>query len=545
MLNYDFIYFKIISMKKKSLFFSIGMFLVSGLLVTSNFHASSNSSFSSENLETSKNNLESLGTNNVSILSTYDEDEVSPLTVTLQSYNKTTVSHSFQFKVGINSSYPDYATEANYYIGYYEGEKAYPASLSYDVYDAYGIYVSTMSTEIIQKSNHGVGTYLGATTFTSYCDIELPNDLTIDTDSIELINCYKAQIVLDESGTLKSRTPDLDNPESFVASAANSYVERDLADFLDLSFVSYANYADYLAIKFDVKNYGKAIYPELSLVTQSLYTKNKDKLESGAYSLRTRLSFGGDSFVRVTGTNKNVVNITPKDTELTSGDLKYLNDNESSILFLNLSNEKFKEAGIGSRNDILNVELCAVTVSVEILNNDTSKVLARSSVSQRFGVVSLKMQDIKNSDGTVAINKVSTGSNKNYSALFITGALILLVIYVLLAICYYFYLKKKDKDSEFKVLNNKQFIKINILGVICLESILLDILYIVARGNLFNNSLKIYNPLDWVICVLSVIVICLGGYFIKYFWNSFKSYREKKARERLHLNANSEDDGTN
>ena len=101
MLNYDFIYFKIISMKKKSLFFSIGMFLVSGLLVTSNFHASSNSSFSSENLETSKNNLETLGTNNVSILSTYDDEEESPLTVTLQSYNKTTVSHSFQFRVGI------------------------------------------------------------------------------------------------------------------------------------------------------------------------------------------------------------------------------------------------------------------------------------------------------------------------------------------------------------------------------------------------------------------------------------------------------------
>ncbi len=522
------------------------MFLVSGLLVTSNLHASSNSSFSNENLESSQNNLETLGTKNVSTFNVDEDDyEISPLTVTLQSYNKTTVSHSIQFRVGINSSYPEYATEANYYIGYYEGETAYPASLSYDVYDANYNYVSTMSTEIIQKSNHGVGTYLGATTFTSYCDIELPNDLTIDIDSVELINCYKAQIVLDESGTLTSRTPDLDNPEAFATGVANSYVERDLKDFLDLSFTNYANYADYLALKFDVKNYGKNIYPELSLVTQSLYTKNQDKLTSGAYSLRTRLSFGGDSFVRVTGTNNKVVNITPKDSELTSGDLKYLKDSESSILFLNLSNSKFKEAGISSRNDISNVELCAVTVSVEILNNDTSKVLARSSVSQRFGVISLKMQDVKNSDGTIAINKVSTDSNKNYTAQFIVAASILLVVYIVLAICYYFYLKKKDKDSEFKVLNNKQFIKINILGVICLESILLDILFIIARGNLFNNSLKIYNPLDWVICVLSVIVICLGGYFIKYYWNSFKSYREKKARERLHLNANSEDDGTN
>ncbi len=520
------------------------MFLVSGLLVSSNL-SSSNHSFSSENLASeSNNNLEVLGTNNVSILSTNDE-EVSPLTVTLQSYNKTTVSHSFQFRVGINNSYPEYATEANYYIGYYEEEITHPASLSYDVYDSNNKFVSTMSTEIVQKSNHGIGTYLGATTFTSYCDVELANDLTIDLDSIKLINCYKAQIVLDESGSLTSRTPDLKNPASFKISKANSYVERDLANFLDFTFDSYANYADYLAIKMNVKNYGKNVYSSLSTVTQSLYTKNKDKIDSGAYSLRTRLSFGGDSFIRVTSSDKKVVNITPKDAELTSGDLKYLNDEESSILFLNLSNEKFKEAGISSRNDIYNVELCAVSVSVEILNNDTSKVLARSSVSQRFGVVSLKMQEVKNNDGSTAIDKVSTDSNKNYTALFITGALILLVIYVALAVCYYFYLKKKDKDSEFKVLNNKQFIKINILGVICLESILLDILYIFARSNLFNNSLKIYNPLDWVICILSVIVICLGGYFIKYYWNSFKSYREKKARERLHLNANSEDDGTN
>ena len=542
MLNYDFIYFKIISMKKKSLFFSIGMFLVSGLLVTSNFHASSNSSFSSENLETSKNNLETLGTNNVSILSTYDDDEVSPLTVTLQSYNKTTVSHSFQFKVGLNSTYTG---NKNFYIGYYEGEKAYPASLEYDVYDKDGYFVTTAKTNIIQKSNHGVGDYLGATSFTSYCDIELPYDLSIDVSSVRLVDVYEAIIIKSEDGTLQSRDPDLDNPWEFETSEAKSYYTTDMSDFLDCSFSTFANYDKYLSVTFNVENYIEKIYPELTTTTASLYAKNKDKINSGAYSLRTRLSFGGDSSIRVTSKTNNNAIIDIKDTELTTGDLKYFGKTGSSTLLLNLENEKLKAANINSKDDILDIKLIGCTVSVEILNNDTSKVLARSTETRRFGVISLKMQDILNNDGSIAIKKVDTTLNKNYTSLFIWSIAGFFVVYCALAVCYYFYLKNKDKNSEFKVLNNKQFIKVNILGVICLESILIDVLYIIARSNLFNNSLKVYNPLDWVICLASVVAICLIGYFVKYYWNSFKSYREKKARERLHLNANSEDDGTN
>lgn len=60
-----------------------------------------------------------------------------------------------------------------------------------------------------------------------------------------------------------------------------------------------------------------------------------------------------------------------------------------------------------------------------------------------------------------------------------------------------------------------------------------------------NNTLTVYNPLDWVIMLASVIVICLGGYFIKYYWTAYKDHKEKVARERLNLNADKDDDGTN
>ena len=472
----------------------------------------------------SNTNASSLSVNNyeVNSESTLSDD----LTVTLTSYTRTTVSHSIQFRVALGNS------EANYYIGYYEDGNNYTAKLEYDVYNEKNAFLGTYSTSIVQKSNHGIGSYLGSTSFIGYCDIELSGTYKIDTSSVKLIDCYKADLKFDDSGLLISRAPILDKPVCFETSEAKSFVSRDLSDFLDLEFKSFAEYEDYLAITVKTTNYGKELYSNGALgdVALSLYTKNKDNIENGTIKIRTRISLGGDSYLKVVNSNNEEVVI-----KTTTGDLKYFNDENESVFIL----EQFKA------KDIKSFRIHAASVSVELFNTTTSKIVARSTVTTRFAIFDFKMQDVLDNSGNIVVNKVSTSKVTNYNKIFVIFTIALLVIYAVVAYIYYLHLKNKDKKSEFKVLNKKQFIKVNTLGVIFLEALLVDILYIFARSTGFNNSLTVFNPLDSIIFVASVICICLGGYFIKYYYNSYKSYKEKKARERLHLNAETSDDGTN
>ena len=366
--------------------------------------------------------------------------------------------------------------------------------------------------------------------FTSYCDIEVPYDYTVDVDSVKLVNVYKALFEFDDDGIVVSRDPDLENPQSFKLEKYSTYVERDLSKMLDSTFSKFSEYNDYLGITIRFDNYGKSIYPTLSKAAQDKYTKNLKNIEKGTVVIRTRLQIGGDTVLQITKKDGTILEV-----KTVAGDLKFYDDvNYGTFLIENLS-----------KDEVRNFQIYGAYLYVELFNTTTNKVVASSQVPTRFGLIDTKMVDILNSDSSVAIGAVETSSSINYSKLFMFISIVFIVVYIGIAIGYYFVLKNKDKKSEFKVLNNKNFIKISILGFVFLGSLLLDILYINARVGYFNNSLTVYNPLDWVIMLTSVIVICLGGYFIKYFWNAYKDHKEKVAREKLNLNADKDDDGTN
>lgn len=458
-------------------------------------------------------------------ISAVTEETNNDLVVSMLSFTSTNVTQSIQFRVEIN----DDVSDANYYIGYYEEGNRYPAYLEYDVKDQKG-NTKRLQTEIVQKANHGIGGSLGNQLFSSYCDIEVPYDYKVDTDSVELTHVYKADFKYDENGYVVSRDPDLDHPQSFKIEKFKTFSIRRLQDVLDTTFVKFAEYDNYLTITAKFDNFGAKIYENLSSTTKALYKKNKKNIDNGTIAVRTRLSIGGDTLLKVTkkdGTIEKLKSI--------AGDLKFFDEeNYRTFLIPDLKKDAIK-----------NFEIYASDISIELFNNSTKKIVPRSSITSRYGLIDFKMVDILNGDKTVAVKAVDIDQNINYSTLFIVFMVSFVVLYVGCAILYYFYLKKKDKKSEFKVLNNKQFIIINILGIIFLGALLLDILYIVARTTLFNNSLTVYNPLDWVIIVASVISICLGGYFIKYFFNVYKDYKEKIAREKLNLNSDKADDGTN
>lgn len=512
-------------MEKRNLFFKVAI-LISSITLLSGCGTSSFKNNVEVNTYKASENLKSIQAfSNENNTPTSNEETNDDLDVTMVAFSKTNLTQTIQFRVEISEYAED---DPNYYIGYYGKDYTYAAYLS-GTYSNKDGKTFEFNSEILKQSAHGLGSNLGLDYFSSYCDVEVPYDCTLNLNTIKLKNIFKVDFEYDESGVIKSSKPDFDTVYYYELNTAKT-VKRDLSNILDCTFVEFSSYNNYLSIRAKFDNFGKENYASLSATTKKLYESNLESIESGDVKIRTRLSIGADTYLRIFKDTENYV-----DLKSTSGDLKFFEDTNYGIFLIEDLN----------KNDVKNFLIYGASVSVELFNTTTSKIVPRSTVTTRYGLIDLKMQNIFNSDNSVAINAVSSDKYTNYSILFVIFSIIFVVVYVGCAIGYYFLLKKKDAKSEFKVLNNKNFVKVGILGFIFLGSLLIDILYINARTTLINNSLTVYNPLDWVIMLTSVIVICLGGYFIKYFWTAYKDHKEKVARERLNLNADKDDDGTN
>lgn len=444
--------------------------------------------------------------------------------ISLTSVNSTNTTCSFEFRISVDAeNYPN----SNFYIGYFANGSNYEAKIQYVAKSKSGKTISG-ETPINRTSNYGIGSNLGSTYITTSCDIELPYDYDIDLDSLKLVNFFKADIVKDEDGSTKSNLPILDNPLMADFVNAATLKKNELSSFIETNYVSAATYSDYTAIKLNVKNYGKSIYTSLSSTLSRLYNQNLSYIESGAYYIRTRLVLGGSTSFEVLDKNDD------SHTYSTISTAVNVSKDENSVIFL--------IEGLKA-NEIKNFTIKAASVSLDIFIKETSKTVARSSYSARFGTIDFRMVDILNNDGSVALTKVDTSKTTNYNLIYSLITVSYVVVYAAIATAYYFYLKKKDKNSEFKVLKTKDFIKTNVLGFITVGSILYDFLYILNRSTSFKNSISVYNPLDWLICLFSVMVICFGGYFIRYFYIDIKNKNEKKRRDKLNLNGDSSDDG--
>ena len=108
----------------------------------------------------------------------------------------------------------------------------------------------------------------------------------------------------------------------------------------------------------------------------------------------------------------------------------------------------------------------------------------------------------------------------------------------------YFYRKKKYRNDEFKRVNTRNYIKTGVITYLSLGVLLLDILFIVFRGGLFNNTFTVFNPLDNFIVVLSILCIFAIGYFAKFFISYFKDRKARREAQKLKLDNDISDDGT-
>jgi len=478
---------------------------------------------------------EEKSTNSLAITSNESVDdygvETNNLKFSINTFSETTTSKSVSIYVSLNE---DAITDnvRNFYVGYYEeSDKQFPAKLLYTIKYSNGKEETKISP--INKKNtngkyEGIGDYLGTDTLNTFCDIDCPYGSTLDESSIKLINVFAANIVKNESGNIISRLPDYDHPY-YVSATLASYVKNySFNDFLNLEYQGVTNFANYSSIRVTAKSNGAEMYKKLKA---SSYKKYLTQIESGEYYIRTRLSFGGDSFFVFT---------------MKDGTTRKESTISSNIEFSNAENTAHFLVHDIPFDQIENFQLYNTYVLLGIYNVSARKELQGNSlaVSIRFPTIDLGFVDVKDADGKVIIAKTENPGYVSVDAILIISMLAFAIIYFGILVFSYFYLKKKNANDEFKKMRTGQYYKTGILGYVQTASMLLAIELIINRGFTLSNSFAVYNPLDVFIIIFGLIALLLGGYFIKYFWNNFKASQEKKRVERLKLNQDVIDDGT-
>lgn len=478
-----------------------------------------------------KNNDSVVETNNVEVYS--DEGDTSlgtlnsDLEIRVRNYAVTDLTASFQLSISFKS---DGNLANNYYVGYYApGYDNYGAQLSFDLKESDGDIVKrTALINRVQDNSYydGIGSSLGYNSLSTFCDININyGEEVLFENGFQLINVF--------SYDPDTKTVDLENPtyiECNYQDLISPYypTHYEVADFFKVTYNRSSNFSNYSSFIFDVENYGDELYPTLTATTDRAYSTNIRNLENGTYYIRSKLSFGGDTQFVLTyddGTEE-VINSSSKAQDIS-------HNGEIALLF----------EGIDA-NRVVNIEIRDIYYQMEIFNTETNSALGRTSFSQRFGRVYTHMSDLYDSNGNVALDLGEDYPHFNGDLFVILVATLSTAIFFGIVIPSYFYLKKKNRNDEFKRMNTKQYFTTATYGYLCIESLLLLFSFILLRVNFIDNTLIIYNPTDVYIIVFGVMSIILVGYFIRYFIVMFKNHREKVRRDKLKINQDVIDDGT-
>lgn len=449
------------------------------------------------------------------------------LKVSFLSLAVTDLTASFQIVI----TYADEGDRsANYYVGYFgEGEMYLPSSLSFKVKTSDGkIEERTAPLNKAVKNNlyDGIGPALGPRQLNTFCDIPLNDgEEVLYEEPIYLYNIF--------SFDGDTKTADFENPSyavcdtySITSSAfKTNFKQREL---FDLNYTGSSSFSGFSTFTFEVQSFGTEMYPTLSALTAQAYRSHERNIERGDYYIKTSLSFGGDTLFDVyynDGTMETITS-TSKICEITY--------NQPLVLLLE---------NVDARN-VTNVQIRNIYYQTNLFDVTTNRNIVRTEFLQRFGTVYTHMSDLVDTNGNV-----STEGENDYR--FTSVDLIIFLIFAIstlgffgIVIPSYFYLKKKNRNDEFKRMNTKAYWTTATYGYLCIESVLLVISFIAIRGTLFNNSLVVYNPTDAYIVVFGVAAIILIGYFIRYFVIMIKNNMEKKRRDQLKINQDVMDDGT-
>lgn len=436
------------------------------------------------------------------------------------------------------SLYDDAYPGESYFIGYGTSEEDYvQAELVYEV--QVGSKVETRTTVVNRNSNtafyDGIGrpdsegAALGGENVSTYVDIPLVPGEKLLTDNFSIINIAKA--TKDENGRFIPETDSLGKIIFNTISMNRDSLLRtyNFNDLVSLEYIGNSSFYGYKDFSFIGSGFGKEEYSSLGANYRRIYSQNEADIESGVSWVRTRLNFSNNTFFRFEMNDGSIVSkpAISQQIDVTSGNVRI------GVLYEDIDTSNVK-----------NIYIYNLYLNIDIYSTASGKAVNNSLYSGRFSTYDCHLEPIMGSNGEVAIEAAKDPYSIDSTLIMVLPTSLIALAYLLTSLILYFYLKKKNKDDEFKRMNTKQYWETNLMGLIAIEAFTILIISITLRSTLILSSFRVYNELDIYIIISGVASIIFGGYFIKYFVGLYKNYKEKKRIDKLNLNKDVSDDGT-
>ena len=434
------------------------------------------------------------------------------------------------YQKAMNSSQnKDFGTGKSFVIGYDAGDDAPIGKqllrMTYDVIDEDGNRTTYHRDYPINYSTvnvfyNAVGDTVGQTSLSRYIDIPKNPGETIDDESIIFSNIYPATTC--EHGRI---APDF-SQGSYYASARLSYTNKyDLSDFADLEFDHLSTFSGYTAVMFnaEVKN---QVYETLN---PTIFASQSQEIESGQCYIRFRFS----SLNAMT-----YVVEYEKDGEMVESSISvktpianFVVQRDKAVGFI----LKNSDVGDGfNAKSMRSISLLGMSITVDVMNNETHQAIGHSSISTRFGTIEFDTTDEQTGFPTFDINST-----------LITIVIVYTAVMAVLTIAYFLYKKVRFKNDEFRRLNPKSFAINASLAYVLIGSIMMFLVFCIMRWTHFANTIVVYNPFDPYVIVFGVIAILATGYYIRFLYLAIKNDLARRKAIKLKLDSDvKDDDGT-
>ncbi len=436
-----------------------------------------------------------------------------------------TTSQDVDFIVGSEADYGSDEYPENMQLG-----------LQYDVYSGEE-YVRTVCEYFPVSSSttnyDTIGAHVGRTNLTLYFDIELGEGETIDHESLIFFNLYYA------SNDGNGYYPDLHYTKTDDNGNVTTYgqlycipgltfkVDDDIDNYINYSYNSLNTFSGYTSFVMNVEKADTNIYQELM---SSIYNTNISSIEDGTYTIRYRFTSLATGYYRITYLNSNneleTINLKIN-TPVSSTSIN--TKRATTMSFLVKNKDVADDFNVKS---VRKVELVGFRITLDLYNRSRNSILSKSSMETRFGIITL--MDLTETQP----------SSVNYNMILLYITIGYIVLFLACAFGYYYYCKNRYKNDEFRRVNTSHFIRTAAIAFVMVGIILMAITFIILRAVPINNAIVTFNPTDVYVFFFSIFAIIAIGYYIRYFWLAGKARRHRKEVQRLRLNEDEEDDGT-
>ena len=437
-----------------------------------------------------------------------------------------------------SSNYTSLGSGADFFLGIYEEDYNFPLYMEYHLErresansDTWVVEAEPKYVQVPLSSSNtnydAVGSVMGVNSISPFIEVDIPADARVNLDSVVFHNIYRSIAELDGEGKATGRmVPDVDEGPCYAVPAVGDFAVPYFSDLYDVSPKSCSTFGGFLHFDVTLSRLALDGYGMYPLLNNTLFLQNKAAIDNKTVTIRYQFSALDRASYRFTFEENGA---TVEVTSRISTPISYVLTGEGDTTFGFVVEESKLEGH--SLANMTKIELCGFVVKMDLYKAETNSILTKSAVSVRFAALSL-------------VNNVHNVPYTDVAMVLIIAYSVYVGAYILLALAYYFYAKRRFRNDEFRRVNKKRYILQAAKNFIGFALVLSAVLFIVARWGLLNSSIVTFNPLDVFVVIFTILAAIFLGFTIKNLVISFKNARKRRQALRLRLDDDVVDDGT-